>query len=136
MREIKFRAWDLSRKKMWTAEQMGIDELTLNPDGRGFVNVSGASQKLSQYMSHIMPMQYTGIRDKHGVEIYEGDIIYLCYTYEDARLESGWGWIVVIEWDNRQEEEEHFQGFNVPFDGEHCEVIGNIYENPELLDFP
>ena len=39
MRELKFRAWDTSKKIMFSAEEMGIDQEALLPDGRGFANI-------------------------------------------------------------------------------------------------
>jgi hypothetical protein len=73
--EIKCRAWDKKREKMWTAEEMAEDQLTLMPDGSGFINVSGVSTKLSQRAPHLIPMLWTGRKDCKGTEIYDRDII-------------------------------------------------------------
>ena len=132
MREIKFRAWDTSRKKMWSAEQMGADELTLNPDGRGFVNVSSASQRLSQYMSHMIPLQFTGLKDRNGREIYEGDIVRTTSIMDEVIFgdvvwdEDGFQYAVDIGC-------ELMEFHNIIHTEKTVEVIGNIYENPELL---
>lgn len=133
MREIKFRAWDTHKNKMYSPEELGQDELTINPDGRGFVNVNGSSQRLSQYMYHILPMQFIGSKDKNGKEIYESDIwIYRCVILENGKDVFKTS-VALVEWAG--------MGFNLkPLSD--CwfynnitegEIIGNIFENPELL---
>lgn len=117
-REIKFRAWDLDCKEM-------LYKVTVE---------SGAN---SEYL-----MQYTGLKDKNGKEIYEGDIL---------RVKDGWGNDTVheVKWGNPNELErnwypafdlepswdEEFNSFSAIFGGgdAEIEVIGNIYENPDLL---
>jgi len=126
MREIKFRAWDTAKKIMYSAGELGKDELCLNPDGRGFVNVSSADQRFSQYMRHIVPLQYTGLKDKNGKEIYEGDIIQfpeiipLTVGYE----KGSFVWGNLAPFITIREKLEEMPG----------KVIGNIYENPDLLE--
>lgn len=129
MREIKFRAYHTELKRMFSAEKMGADELTLAVDGRGFVNVSGMSTRSSQYAGRKMiPMQFTGLHDKNGREIYEGDVV----------KNTQWNRSRVVEWKNGY----NFSGFIISgFPIGHgyskeslqLEVIGNIYENPDLL---
>ncbi len=123
-REIKFRAWDSIRKRMFSAEEMGADELQLNPNGRGFFNASSVSPKLSQYFPHMMPLQYTGLKDKNGKEIYEGDII---------RSGGDENFVDPISWSGKYAEW-WANGLSLweTIDSSDIEVIGNIYENPEL----
>lgn len=125
MREIKFRAWDTSKKRMWGCNEMGRDELTINPDGRGFVNVNGQSAYLSEYMTHLIPLQYTGLRDKNGREIFEGDIVKV-KTMDNKERNND----IVQYYDHACAFTAGGQGF-IYFT--EIEIIGNIYENPELL---
>ena len=143
MREIKFRAWHTGNKVMFSPEEMGADQLTIMPDGRGFINVSGADTHLSEFMTHMIPMQYTGLKDKNGKEIYEGDI--LEHRWINTGLLSpvehisrgvithvpkdGLGFIVAgFACKCHDNSFMSFGGWD-----KSCEVIGNIYENPELL---
>ena len=100
MREIKFRAWD--GKKM--LKNVPIDAVTLGK----YLDFIGTSLSV---------MQYTGLADKNGVEIYEGDVL----------SNSS-----IIEWDE-QNAQWAFEGCVEDVTVGNLKVIGNIYENPELL---
>ena len=126
MREIKFRGWDIYREKMWSPHEMGEDELTINPDGRGFVNVSGTNRKLSQYMKHIIPLQYTGLKDKNGKEGYHKNI------WTDGLHKY------LVEWIDKKA---CFVLKGITITREYSmahfsegEIIGNIYKNPKFLE--
>jgi len=122
-RAMKFRAWHTKLNKMFSAEEMGADQLTLLPDGRGFINVSSTSTRLSTLAGDLMiPLQFTGLLDRQGREIYDGDWIRFVGTQDVARVFERLGcWYV----ENRQE-----LGY---FDPSTIEIIGNIYEHPHLV---
>ncbi len=127
MREIKFRGWHIPKKTMFSAEEMASDQLTLLPTG-SFINVSGDSTHLSQIMPQdkFIPLQFTGMRDKDGKEIYEGDVVEL--RQETSKGSEGL-LTTIVEWSK--------DGLNFNIypchDEKYWKVIGNIYENPELV---
>jgi len=126
MREIKFRGWHTSAKKMFSAEEMASDQLTLLTNGSCFINVNGKHTSMSTIYPNdkFIPMQYTGLKDNKGKEIYEGDIVergvilfdngkFQGYYYDSGGIAESW-------------EDDLFQEKVI-------NVIGNMYENPELL---
>jgi len=127
MREIKFRGWHNKKKEMFSPEEMGRDQLTIMPDGRGFINVHGSSTRLSSFPDMI-PMQYTGLKDTDGVDIYEGD-------YVRCSLAEG----VVKYWNSQGSFRIDYPKGSIAFPMLHfnsCsdyKIIGNIYQNPELI---
>ncbi len=122
-REIKFRAWDKEKKQMWYFPLWGM--LQAMEEGIGFVK-------------YIQVMQYTGLKDKNGKEIYEGDIL---LDKEKGQKERAVGFVeyqayqFVIRKLPKTKRKTWYEmwGCCVGEEGKHLEVIGNIYENPELL---
>jgi uncharacterized phage protein (TIGR01671 family) len=115
-REIKFRAWDGNYNEMMTRDNM--------PDLSFWKYVA--------YDSNTPIMQFTGLTDKNGKEIYEGDIISNELIKGIVVFDSGCFCIKVVCIINK--DAGHDAG-SCPalFDFIYNEIIGNIYENPELL---
>ena len=122
-REIKFRVWDIENKEM-----LNVQELDFEPTFYGG-RIAIRPDQYSDYFDteDMILMQYTGFNDRCGKEIYENDIVYVSGEDENA----------IIEWDEETARFIiHFDGWIADFDnyyGKELEVIGNIYNNPELL---
>jgi len=127
MREFKFRAWDNYGKKMY------FDGLFIGLDGDYSFNPNIMPKKYNPYEFEVM--QFTGLKDEHGNDIYEGDIV---ETVEQTMSHGDEIVCGEVVWDK------HF-GFMLDFSNYGTQtaigafidlgtkVIGNIYENPELL---
>lgn len=131
-REIKFRAWDKTFNKM-------VEVTDLNLDNRSLIGYMG-DRLVSCKFDDCELMQYTGLKDKNGVEIHKGDICIMrgeepMYN-EQISTDYDWKLSGVIKfldfacWLVRKDGTDIFLGEE--FD--EIEVIGNIYENPELLE--
>ena len=133
MREIKFRAWDTTSKKMYP--QNKIEDFTLEQVYR-LVITSDPYTKI---------MQFTGLQDINGVDIYEGDIVHIVKD----RFGKGWHEVWSVEYGYFGDAAFYVQnqvnsGRIIEFDGESyfyidgkkqipLKVIGNIHENPEVI---
>ena len=120
MRDIKFRAWD-KKKNDWFDEDGGDLYIELN----GNINFGWNGEIMDDYTDRIILMQYTGRKDSEGNEIYEGDILQSEHYFKYQMVFKGDCW--------RCESLKHSRLKN-RFIGSNLKIIGNIYENPELLE--
>lgn len=115
MREIKFRAWST----------MGEPKMIQLVDGK----IGGRLNDL-QEEDDWKVMQYTGLKDKNGVEIYEGDLVRM---FDRSIWEVIWDDYYaqfMLQWQGGVKEVKNLFGLDQL---QFSEFIGNIYENPELL---
>lgn len=132
MREIKFRAWD-ERNKIMHNE---VDFIRSGTDTNDWILFKSDKQKLEYgnvlenpyFQQQIKIMQYTGLKDKNGVEVYEGDV-------GNDKFNNK----VIVKWNEQfycyalltiDEDVKDDWNFDL---NDLNEIVGNIYENPELL---
>ena len=132
MRDIKFRVWDKETKHMHICGEDVHDEISFENETNKayYYNLQNGCGSLREDSVYIL-MQYTGLKDKNGKEIYEGDIVKV-FTSKKWRI----GKIIyeysgfTIDVTNNKELEYGRTGIIESL----IEVIGNIYDNPELLE--
>ena len=132
MREIKFRAWLKEDRKMEDIKTIDFTDKTIRCLKKNeFINAY-LLRRVS--FDDVELMQYTGVKDKNGKEIYEGDIV-LIKLYET----STWHKTVVgfkkgAFIADLIDKEDYVYIFHHGFTGDDFEIIGNVYENKNLLE--
>lgn len=122
MRDIRFRIWDREAKQ-W------LRIFDINP--HGVVTAHEGGNMISPLIppSQLKLVQYTGIKDIHGLDIYEGDIFKTWQSTGSGKLKTGIQKLKQVMWSKLTH---NHMGWNIAMTGKY-EIIGNIYENKELL---
>lgn len=140
MRDIKFRAWDKELKKIFKVDCLDFSAWWVRckrpldaprENGNAFYGERNSFSN-EETDRHIL-MQYTGLIDKNDNEICEGDIIEVKHPYQNRYYKGE----IFYEYGAFEARNFYFSHYINPSDFkeelEYVEIIGNIYENPELL---
>ena len=125
MRDIKFRAFDKDLKRILKVKEIDFEYRIVT------LEISELSIKKILF-EDVELLQYTGLKDKNGKEVYEGDV----FIHNNHKFEVVWDSTRFIGLDNNRSG----KGYCCYVDSHYkdgsssIEVIGNIYENPELLE--
>lgn len=130
MREIKCRAWNEAEKKFVYAT---LENGTINVPPRSEVRRSGYGEDFVSFYNLSPWEQYTGLKDKNGNKIYEGDIV-VSGTDDPQDMD-----VVVYQAPSfvmkRKPHHKTWRTFVLhPDENQFQEIIGNIHQNPELLE--
>lgn len=120
MREIKFRAWEKKLKHMITVTDIDFESKMIN------------KSSVWRFFDELVLMQYTGLKDKNGVEIYEGDVV-KGHWWDKGEKHRHIGRVALVM--NAYKVRGVKQYFGIDDDlNPTYEIIGNIHDNPELLE--
>ena len=122
MREIRFKVWDVKRKRMLDRECIVLNDGDYYEDYRDFEDGTA--------LNNIVVMQYTGLDDKNGLGIFEKDIV-------KAKSADGFEDVYLVDWYEKEGEYAIFlkgEPWRRLSIRDEIEVIGNIYQNKELLE--
>ena len=130
----KFKVWDKKTKSMWNIESWHVEDEYFDLIEPNKSVADPNANRVWRKQNEVIPMQSTGLYDRHGVEIFQGDVVKIVY---DGEPFTG-----VVVYDLGEADfkatnghEDYGNNFQYLTVGESIEVIGNIYENPELLEY-
>lgn len=131
-REIKFRFWDSVDNKMMDSSD--IDSSLYFPSFEPQLSI-GRYLENGDWEQDLPIMQYTGFKDKNGKEIFEGDIL-SCKVWIDGKWEDSKEPVIFrdgcfcLDW-SFQKDGSYYEILSKEIEGK--SILGNIYENPELI---
>ena len=132
-RELKFRFWDKRNDEWWqptyNASEGELEDLTITKNGQIMMRDMTAHPQIVDDKFEVM--QYTGLKDNNGKEIYEGDVVEI-YLYEYASVDETQK--ITIGENKGGRNFYRDVGYLQNINSKHVEIIGNMYENPELIN--
>lgn len=132
MRELKFRAWDDEAKRMYSPEELEQPEIQDNTKKTIYSYLSFGVLCIYDFRDkepiELVPMQSTDWYDKNNKEIYEGDIVQIGDTIHQIIWSEDISGFVVLSTDGMA-----LMGGD--YLGDEIEIIGNIYENQDLINY-
>ena len=132
MREIKFRAWLKEDEKMANVETMDFTDKSIQYLKKSEINNAYILRR--ENFVDVELMQYTGLKDKNGTEIYENDIVKFIVLEGYGEHADQFEYIDKVEYYISEFELRQI-GLKLSDEGIIViEIIGNVYENPELLE--
>ena len=120
----KFRAWDKLNNEMSVVEQINFNRGEFESIGYGISSLRGADK--------VELMQSTGLKDKNGKEIFEGDIVDYKGRKAVIKWHGSYASFIYRFVDELKERNSEWHPLFLAY--YHVEVIGNKFENPELLE--
>jgi uncharacterized phage protein (TIGR01671 family) len=135
VREIKFRVWSNELNKMVYPDQRGWYQNCFIGDNQ-YIQTCSLGVVIDKNGKQLQVMQYTGLKDKNGKEIYEGDIVSTDLSRPFLIVEFRNGAFMYQCHHNGQDYYDHIEpAFSDAIEStKYHGVIGNIYENPDLLE--
>ena len=125
-RELEFRAWDKENKKMYYIDDIGDVVFNYENDG-SFTLFDCETGETPKSVFE----QYVGLKDKHGVKLFEGDVV-TSDNFWDMKKTNNVNYIIIFSQYGFKMQDKTGMEFNLPL-SIGLEVIGNIHENQELL---
>lgn len=127
MREIKFRAYHKERKEIFEIASIDFEE-------KKAALSNGVIKLLNVDFKQFELLQYTGLKDKNGKEIYEGDIVLIKLDETSTWHKTVVGFKKGAFIADLIDKEDYVYIFHHGFTDDDFEIIGNIYENKNLLE--